>query len=82
MSASALLAQLVEHLHGKEGVSGSSPEEGFRFRRNQAKSELGQTGRKLAHTDLETIWKRPDACGAAIVSVAETWSRPCRPARL
>ena len=24
----ALLAQLVEHLHGKEGVSGSSPEEG------------------------------------------------------
>jgi hypothetical protein len=29
MVASALLAQLVEHLHGKEGVSGSSPEEGF-----------------------------------------------------
>jgi hypothetical protein len=29
MAASALLAQLVEHLHGKEGVSGSSPEEGF-----------------------------------------------------
>jgi hypothetical protein len=28
MGASALLAQLVEHLHGKEGVSGSSPEEG------------------------------------------------------
>ena len=26
--APALLAQLVEHLHGKEGVSGSSPEEG------------------------------------------------------
>ena len=26
---SALLAQLVEHLHGKEGVSGSSPEEGL-----------------------------------------------------
>jgi hypothetical protein len=29
MSASALLAQLVEHLHGKEGVDGSSPSEGF-----------------------------------------------------
>ena len=29
MAANALLAQLVEHLHGKEGVSGSSPEEGF-----------------------------------------------------
>jgi hypothetical protein len=27
---SALLAQLVEHLHGKEGVDGSSPSEGFR----------------------------------------------------
>ena len=26
---SALLAQLVEHLHGKEGVSDSIPEEGF-----------------------------------------------------
>src|SRR3954471_20291727 len=36
----ALLAQLVEHLHGKEGVSGSSPEEGF------AKgSHLGASGR-------------------------------------
>jgi hypothetical protein len=29
MAVRALLAQLVEHLHGKEGVSGSSPEEGF-----------------------------------------------------
>jgi hypothetical protein len=27
--ALALLAQLVEHLHGKEGVNGSSPLEGF-----------------------------------------------------
>ena len=30
-AASALLAQLVEHLHGKEGVSGSSPEEGLKY---------------------------------------------------
>jgi hypothetical protein len=28
-SARALLAQLVEHLHGKEGVDGSSPSEGL-----------------------------------------------------
>jgi hypothetical protein len=28
MGARALLAQLVEHLHGKEGVDGSSPSEG------------------------------------------------------
>ena len=27
-SGLALLAQLVEHLHGKEGVDGSSPSEG------------------------------------------------------
>src|SRR4051812_8509559 len=27
--AAALLAQLVEHFHGKEGVVGSSPTEGF-----------------------------------------------------
>src|SRR3954454_2689224 len=29
IGAFALLAQLVEHLHGKEGVDGSSPSEGF-----------------------------------------------------
>ena len=34
--ALALLAQLVEHLHGKEGVDGSSPSEGFRFAPAQA----------------------------------------------
>ena len=28
MPARALLAQLVEHFHGKEGVAGSSPAEG------------------------------------------------------
>jgi hypothetical protein len=28
MAGSALLAQWVEHLHGKEGVDGSSPSEG------------------------------------------------------
>jgi NAD(P)-dependent dehydrogenase (short-subunit alcohol dehydrogenase family) len=28
----ALLAQLVEHFHGKEGVAGSSPAEGFKNR--------------------------------------------------
>jgi hypothetical protein len=31
MAELALLAQLVEHLHGKEGVNGSSPLEGFRL---------------------------------------------------
>lgn len=27
----ALVAQSVEHLHGKEGVVGSNPTEGYRF---------------------------------------------------
>jgi hypothetical protein len=35
LAGPALLAQSVEHLHGKEGVNGSSPLEGF-FRLNHA----------------------------------------------
>ena len=35
MAGTALLAQLVEHLHGKEGVDGSSPSEGSKGRANQ-----------------------------------------------
>ena len=35
LSPPALLAQLVEHFHGKEGVSGSSPEEGLKNRPQQ-----------------------------------------------
>jgi hypothetical protein len=31
MAGRALLAQLVEHLHGKEGVDGSSPSEGLDY---------------------------------------------------
>jgi hypothetical protein len=44
----ALLAQLVEHLHGKEGVDGSSPSEGFGFGRkprNQALSRVAFAGK-------------------------------------
>src|SRR5580765_3947204 len=36
--AAALLAQLVEHLHGKEGVDGSSPSEGSTGIRTPRKS--------------------------------------------
>ena len=36
LGAPALLAQSVEHLHGKEGVDGSSPSEGFRKRQQMA----------------------------------------------
>ena len=43
----ALVAQLVEHFHGKEGVSGSSPEEGFAnrlLRRSFAVLASGRAG--------------------------------------
>src|SRR5579885_361655 len=35
MPRAALLAQLVEHLHGKEGVDGSSPSEGLQNPRSR-----------------------------------------------
>jgi hypothetical protein len=40
---SALLAQLAEHLHGKEGVDGSSPSEGF---------EETPANRRISFTEL------------------------------
>src|SRR5215211_6178483 len=40
LSATALLAQQVEHLHGKEGVDGSSPSEGFSKRPANRRSWL------------------------------------------
>jgi hypothetical protein len=51
VSGSALLAQLVEHFHGKEGVVGSSPTEGlskrplsgrFAFRAGSASDLVGR----------------------------------------
>jgi hypothetical protein len=42
MGRRALLAQLVEHLHGKEGVDGSSPSEGFTERPAKRLLELSQ----------------------------------------
>ena len=38
MAGPALLAQLVEHLHGKEGVDGSSPSEGSKGKGNGCKA--------------------------------------------
>src|SRR3712207_8221413 len=38
-SSHALLAQLVEHFHGKEGVAGSSPAEGSRKAAAYGRSE-------------------------------------------
>ena len=47
LTAAALLAQLVEHLHGKEGVDGSSPSEGL-FRTTKP---LQKAGFSVAITD-------------------------------
>ena len=44
----ALLAQSVEHLHGKEGVDGSSPSEGLALRQGFA---------RFARRDLLLIWR-------------------------
>src|SRR5690242_473511 len=70
----ALLAQLVEHLHGKEGVDGSSPSEGFAKR--PAQLELGagreycswQCGRKAGASMLPIVLRR----------YAGVRRRPCR----
>jgi hypothetical protein len=49
MAGPALLAQLVEHLHGKEGVSGSSPEEGFEIVGVAGGPDAPQPARRPAH---------------------------------
>ena len=57
-AAPALLAQLVEHLHGKEGVDGSSPSEGFGFFPAQplfALSRLRSVGSSSVHR-ASTAW--------------------------
>ena len=45
---SALLAQLVEHFHGKEGVTGSSPVEGSRFSGSAPPHRLGARSRSVS----------------------------------
>ncbi len=58
----ALLAQSVEHLHGKEGVDGSSPSEGSaRFRMVVGVAGSVVVGRGVGAPSLETIWKRGES---------------------
>src|SRR2546427_3170987 len=63
MTGSALLAQLVEHLHGKEGVDGSSPSEGsakapqggaFSFRPSSAFLSVGVHGKRCGKSSLRS----------------------------
>src|SRR5580765_7561695 len=64
----ALLAQLVEHLHGKEGVNGSSPLEGLQERPANAGLSLSRTSRFRssvgAGQPLVNLWAHPEPeCG-------------------
>ena len=47
LGTSALLAQLVEHFHGKEEVSGSSPEEGSKLEQFWRRSSVGKSARLI-----------------------------------
>jgi hypothetical protein len=58
--APALLAQLVEHLHGKEGVDGSSPSEGS--------AKAPETG--LSPSDRLAVYRTCGGCGARCGAVS------------
>jgi hypothetical protein len=59
-AASALLAQLVEHFHGKEGVVGSSPTEGSEeLPVVTGFSGQGRVSNSAATGSMETFWKPP-----------------------
>ena len=54
----ALLAQLVEHFHGKEGVNGSSPLEGLgKFSLLSWHFLIRRIGRRGGKQGLEAIWR-------------------------
>jgi hypothetical protein len=58
-SSNALLAQSVEHLHGKEGVDGSSPSEGSAGSRMVAGGRGSAVVGQWDETPVvETRWKR------------------------
>src|SRR4029079_12743516 len=84
-SHQALLAQLVEHLHGKEGVSGSSPEEGFDLARPgidfiRRRQSLEPATREVPVSTAELdrreaagcVERRPVALGSFVISAVLT----------
>jgi hypothetical protein len=63
----ALLAQLVEHLHGKEGVDGSSPSEGSGISQNPRKTGIFVVQSRAEFTRPTPRTARPQSrwsCGA------------------
>jgi hypothetical protein len=65
----ALLAQLVEHLHGKEGVNGSSPLEGF-TKFLLIDSFCLRVRRRFW---VSTSTERPPTCGEAFGVASKPW---------
>ena len=58
-SRHALLAQSVEHLHGKEGVDGSSPSEGLAATpRNKPDPRIERGPDRASFVFVEQIWNR------------------------
>ena len=67
MARSALLAQLVEHLHGKEGVDGSSPSEGFK--KIPAKALFLKGSKMLDHAAARWYsWMSPPSRSRRLIS--------------
>ena len=63
VSNHALLAQSVEHLHGKEGVDGSSPSEGSAiFPTVAGVAGLRVVGRGVGCPVMEPFWNRAGSC--------------------
>ena len=73
----ALLAQLVEHFHGKEGVDGSSPSEGSLERPPNGGLSFSRWRYGMAQTGgVEAQWKRRVRILAAHARrSARTWRR-------
>ena len=76
LSALALLAQLVEHLHGKEGVDGSSPSEGSRNPRKRGISAFGR------ESWCEVLWGRFSLPQSGAAQVQSRSPRPGGEARV
>ena len=72
----ALLAQSVEHLHGKEGVDGSSPSEGFYIKSLQ----IGMYGCLYWHAVMTSRVRNGYTFGdwRALAGTGDVWRRTSR----
>ena len=71
IAPSALLAQQVEHLHGKEGVDGSSPSEGSaKTPETGAFVPRSACGGSHVQWVWSTLWSSQDFTGLSLVPPA------------